>query len=172
VQYAIITKVIFQKTTAFRLKKESSRYSTAFRDLLFHDLQHFHRACLHANSAGDALGGSTLCGRNHYLHGAYFHTLAAGSAELLVDHVHAGLGILGNSAGLTSSGALAALDAGHGLGTAILGNNTDTRKIFIKCLMERGRTGADTFQTGHAGHVLFYSELLHQKRILLFYIFL
>ena len=129
--------------------------------LLFHDLQHFHGADLGTDAAGDALGGRAFGLHDHDLHGAGFHTIAAGNAQLLVDHVHAGLGILGDGTVLTSLHALTALDAGHGLGTGTLGNHLDAGQILMELLVESGRAGTDALQAGHAFDILFNSKLLH-----------
>ena len=81
---------------------------------VFHDLEDFHRAGLGADAAGDAL----RCGKplllNEDAERAGFLALAALDAELLVDHVNA-LCVLGDRAVLARLGALAALDADHGL---------------------------------------------------------
>ena len=79
------------------------------------DLQNLHGAYLDADAAGDALGSGSHAGlANHDPEGASLFALAAADAELLVDHVDAGLGILGNGALLASSNTRTALDAGHG----------------------------------------------------------
>ena len=70
--------------------------------LLFHDLQDFHGASLDTDATSNALGGSALLCHNHNLHGADLNALTALNTQLLVDHVHASLGILGNSTGLTT----------------------------------------------------------------------
>ena len=91
--------------------------------LLFNDFQQLHWASFDTNTAGDALGGRIFGLQNHDLHGTGFHALAAADAVLLVDHVHTGLGILGDGIMLTDLGAFTALDAGHGLCTSSLCNN-------------------------------------------------
>ena len=129
--------------------------------LLFHDLQNFHGAGLDADTASDALGSRGFGLHDHDLHGAGRYALAAADAELLVDHVHAGLGILGDGTVLTSLHALTALDAGHGLGTGTLGNHLDAGQILMELLVESGRAGTDALQAGHAFDILFNSKLLH-----------
>jgi len=97
-----------------------------FRVLLFDDLQDLHGASLDADTASNALGSGAFSRCDHNLHGADFHTLATGGAQLLIDHVHTGLGVLGDSASLAGLHALTALNADIRLCTAALGNNTDT----------------------------------------------
>ena len=130
-------------------------------NLLFHDLQQFHGAGLDADAAGDALGCGTFGLHDHDLHGAGLHALAAANTELLVDHVYAGLGILGNSAMFAGTHALTALDAGHGLGTGALSDHLDAGKILMEFLIECGGAGTDALQTCHALDILFNSKLLH-----------
>ena len=111
--------------------------------LLFHDLQDLHGASLYADAAGDALGGGAVFGHDHDLHGAGFHALAAGGAQLLIDHVHAGLGVLGDGTGLADLSALAALDAGHGLSACALGNDLDAAQIRVEFFVESVGAGTD-----------------------------
>ena len=132
--------------------------------LLLNDLQQLHGTCLGADAAGDALGGGSVLIGNHDLHGTYLHTLAAVGAELLVDHVHAGLGILGDGTGLADLGAFAALDAGHGLSFAVLArNDADGGLVRVKGLVEGDRAGSDALQTCHAGYVFLDREFLHTR---------
>jgi len=105
------------------------------------------------------------------VHGAGFDTLAAADALLLVDHVNAGLGVLGNGLVLAGTHALAALDANIGLGSAGLVHDLDAAQGDIIYLIKSLRTGLDALQAGHALLALFNSELLH-KRTLLHYLFL
>ena len=98
---------------------------------------------------------------NHNLHGADFHALAAADALLLVDHVNAGLGVLGDSTGLANLLALAALDADHGLGAGALCDNAQAGQILVKFLIECLGASTDALQTGHALKILLYSKLLH-----------
>ena len=132
--------------------------------LLLHDFQNFHGASLDADAAGDALGSGALGLHDHNLHGAGLDALAAADALLLVDHVDAGLGILGDGLMLTGLHALAALDAGHGLGTSALGDDLDTAEVGVKFLIECVGAGADALQTGHALGILFHGELLHIEK--------
>ena len=133
------------------------------RELFLHDLQHFHGAGLDTDAAGNALGSGALRLEHHHLHGAGLHALAAANAVLLVNHVHAGLGILGNGPMLTGLHALAALDAHVGLGSGSLGNNSHAAVILVEFLIKCFGTGADTFQTRHALRVFFNRELFHDK---------
>ena len=130
--------------------------------LLFDDLQNLHGASLDTDAAGDALGSGIAFLQNHDLHGADFDTLAAADTLLLVDHVNAGLGVLGNGLMLAGLHALAALDADIGLGRIALGNNLDAGQVGIKLLVECFGTGLNALQTCHALGTLFNSELLHR----------
>ena len=132
-------------------------------NLLLHDLQDLHGTGLYTNTASDALGSRTFGRHDHDLHGAGLHTLAAGGAKLLVNHVHAGLGILGNSTGLASLQALTALDAGHGLCAGTLGNDLNAGQIFIELLKERCRASTDALQASHTFHILFDRKLFHKN---------
>ena len=129
--------------------------------LLLDDLQDLHGAGLDTDAAGDALGSGILGLQNHDLHGADLNTLAAGNAQLLVNHVDTGLGILSDGTLLTDLCTLAALNAGHGLGTAALGNDLDAAEIGIKFLVESGGTCIDALQASHAFGTLLNHELLH-----------
>ena len=131
--------------------------------LLFDDLQDLHGASLNADTAGDALGGRTILGSNHDLHGANLNTLAAGGAEFLVDHVDAGLGILGNCTSLANLSALAALDADHWLCLTLLLYDLDAGQVLMELLIESGGTCVNTLQTCHALSALFNRKLLHIK---------
>ena len=131
--------------------------------LLFHDLQDLHGAGLDADAAGDALGSGILGLQDHDLHGAGLHTLAAGNALFLVDHVNAGLGVLGDGLVLTGAHALAALDADVGLGSIALGNDADAAEILIKLLIECFGAGLNALQAGHTFGIFLNNELLHKK---------
>ena len=131
------------------------------RKLLLHDFQNIHGANLNADAAGDALGGGILGLHDHNLHGAGFYALAAADAELLIDHVNAGLGILGDGAGLTSLHALATLDANHGLCTLALSNHLDAGQVLMELLIKCVGAGADALQTCHTFSILLNNELLH-----------
>ena len=133
------------------------------RNLLFYDLQNFHGACLGTDAAGDALGSRIAFLHDHNLHGAGFHTLAALDAQLLIDHVHTGLGILRDGTGFTDLGALAALDADIGLCFAILAfHDLNAAEGHIIGLIECFGASLHTLQTGHALFGFLNSELLHR----------
>ena len=94
----------------------------------------------------------------HDLHGASSHTSAAANAQLLVDHVHTGLGILGNGAMLAGTHALTALDTNIGLCFAVLaGNDLDAGIDGIGLLIEGLRASLSALQTSHAFRVLLNS---------------
>ena len=139
--------------------------------LLFDDLQNFHGASLDADAAGDALAGGSILRCDHDLHGADLHALTAGGAQLLVDHVDTGLGILGNGTGLTDLHALTALDADIGLCAGTLGNDTDAGQVLIELLIKCSRASTDALQASHALYIFLNCELLH-KRTLLFNFYL
>ena len=144
------------------IDKKRGENPLALCTLFFDDLQNFHRADLCADAAGDALGGRTFSGSDHNLHGADLHTLTAGGAELLVDHVHTGLGVLSDRAGLTNLLTLAALDTGHRLCAGTLGNDLNARQIGIKSLIEGLGASSDTFQACHTLYALFRHQFLHE----------
>ena len=98
------------------------------------------------------------------MHGTYFDTLAAGSAELLVDHVNTGLGILSDCIVLTDLCALAALNTGHRLCACALSNNFDAGQILMELLIESVGTCTDALKACHAFCTLFNSQLLHKKK--------
>jgi hypothetical protein len=133
------------------------------QELLFHDLQNLHGASLDTNATSNALGGGILGLQNHDLHGADSHTGAAADALLLVDHVDAGLGVLGNSLMLAGLHTLTALNAGHGLRRITLGNDTDARQVFVKFLIECFGASLNALQTSHTLLIFLNSELLHGK---------
>ena len=142
------------------------------RNLLFYDLQNFHGACLGTDAAGDALGSGIAFLHDHNLHGAGFHTLAALYAQLLVDHVHTGLLILGDSAGFASLHALAALNADSGLGIAILCNaHLNAAKGHIEFLVEGFGASLYALQASHALGVFLNSELLHSWKLSFTFLF-
>jgi hypothetical protein len=132
-------------------------------ELLLDNFQQFHGASLDTDATGDALGSRILGLHDHDLHGAGFHTLATLDAQLLVDHEHAGLGILSDGAMLTGTHALATLNTHHRLSTGSLGNHVNAAQIFIEFLVEGGGTSPDTFQTCHTFNALFCHKLLHIK---------
>ena len=147
------------------MKKAAAEASAAAlcRELLFHDFQNIHGANLGTDTAGDALGCRAIGLHDHNLHRAGFHALAAADAQLLVDHVNAGLGILGNGAVLANLHALAALNADNRLCALTLGNNLDAGQVLMKLLIESVGTGTDTLQTCHAFGILLNSKLLHSE---------
>ena len=102
------------------------------------------------------------------MEGASFCALTAGGAQLLIDHVHTGLGILSDCTGLADLFALTALDAGHGLSAGTLCNDLDAGQVFIKFLKESVRASTDTLQASHALYILFNSKLFHTDRNPLF----
>ena len=129
--------------------------------LLFDDLQDLHGTSLCADAAGNALGSRALALHDHNLHGACLDALAAADAQLLVDHVDAGLGVLSDGTVLTGSHALAALDAGIGLCASTLCNNLDAGQIGVKLLVESGGAGDHALETGIALGMISYLYLLH-----------
>jgi len=139
--------------------------------LLLNDLQDLHGASLGADTAGDTLGGGAFSRSDHNLHGADLYTLTAGGAELLVDHVNTGLGILGDCASFANLGTLTALDADHRLGSVALGYDSDAGQIFIEFLVECVGASANALQASHTFGTFFNSELLHSKKSPLFIIF-
>ena len=135
------------------------------RSLLFDDLQDVHGASLDTDATGDALGSRILGLEDHDLSGADLNALATGNTLLLVDHVHAGLGILSDSLMLTDLSALAALNADHGLGAGALSNDLDAGQIRMEFFIERSGAGLDALQTSHTLCTLFNNELLHTNEI-------
>ena len=131
--------------------------------LFFNDLQDLHGTNLGTDAAGNALGRGAAFLQDHNLHGADLNTLAAGNTQLLVDHVHTGLGILGNSAMLADLCTLAALDAGHGLCTGSLCSDLDAGIVGMELLVESIRASPDTLQTSHTFCTFFNHELLHNR---------
>ena len=132
-------------------------------NLLFHDFQQFHGAGLDTDAAGDALGSGILRLQNHDLHGAGLDTFAAADTLLFVDHVYAGLRVLGNGLVLAGTHALATLDAGLCFGTGALGNDLDAAQIGIKFLIKGSGAGTDTLQAGHAFYIFLGNKLLHDR---------
>jgi hypothetical protein len=130
--------------------------------LLFHDLQQLHGTSLDTDAAGDALGGRTFGGSDHNLHGADFHALAARGAQLLADHVHAGLGVLSDCTSLADLGTLTALDAGHGLSLTGLLHDLDAGQILVELLVEGSGAGVYALQTSHTLDALFNAKLFHK----------
>ena len=79
--------------------------------LLLDDLQDLHGAGLDADAAGDALGSRSVLVLDDQAEGACLGALAAAGAELLADHVNAGLGVLGDGTVGAGLGAQTALGA-------------------------------------------------------------
>ena len=131
--------------------------------LFLHDLQDLHGTCLHANTAGNALGCRILRLHDHDLHGASFNTLTTGNAQLLIDHINASFGILGNSTLLAGTHALTTLNTGVRLCTLALGDDLNAAQIRIEFLIESGGASTDTFQTCHTLSILIDRQLLHTK---------
>ena len=150
-------------------KRQPTTASLQNMKLLFHDLQNFHGASLDTDAAGNALGSNVL--HDHDLHGADFDTLAAADTLLLIDHVHAGLGVLSDSLMLTDLHALAALNADVGLGTGALGHDLNAAQGNIIFLIESLGTGLDALQASHALGALLNSELLHKRTLLYYFLF-
>ena len=133
--------------------------------LLFDDLQYFHGADLSADAASDALGSIAAFLLHHNLHGADLDALTAGGTQLLVDHINAGLGILGDCSSLTDLSALAALDAGHGLCSAILIHNADAAQILMEFLIKGFGASANALQASHTFYIFLNGKLLHLIKI-------
>jgi hypothetical protein len=142
-------------------KKGQPKLPFYVKILLFDDLQDLHGASLDADAAGDALGGRILRLQHHDLHGAGLDALAAADALLLVDHVDAGLGILGNSLMLTGLHALAALDADHGIGSIALSGDLDAGQIGVELLVECLGASLNALQAGHTFGIFLNSQLFH-----------
>lgn len=154
----------------FPYKRYSCRKNPAAVSLLFNNFQDFHRTCLDANTAGNALGNRQLGLMYHNLHRTYLDALAAADAFFLIDHVNAGFGILGNGLMLTYLGTLAALDTYVGLGTGSLGYDLQTAQILVEFLIKCFGTCPNTFQASHAGDVFFYGKLFHSKDFSFFFV--
>ena len=135
------------------------------RSLLFDDLQDVHGASLDTDATGDALGSRILGLEDHDLSGADLNALATGNTLLLVDHVHAGLGILSDSLMLTDLSALTALNADHRLGASALSDDLDAGQVRMELFIECIRAGLDTLQTSHTLCTFFNNELLHMNEI-------
>ena len=139
--------------------------------LLLDDLEDFHRACLDADAAGDALGSGILRLQDHNLHGAGLDALTATDALLLIDHVNASLRVLSNGFMLTDLCTLAALDTGHRLCTGTLCHDLNARQILVELLIKGVGASLHTLQTSHALSVLFNHEFLHNKGYSFLYVF-
>ena len=94
----------------------------------------------------------------HDLHRTCSHTRTATNTKLLIDHVNAGLGILGDGAMLAGTHALAALDANIGFCFAVLtGYDLDAGINGIGFLIERFSASLRALQTSHAFGILLNS---------------
>ena len=131
--------------------------------LLLYDLQDLHGAGLDTDAAGDALGSGRLGLQDHNVHGAGLNALAAADTVLLVDHVDTGLGILGNGLVLAGTHALAALDAGAGLGLTVLCNDLDAAEGLVSFLVESLGAGTGTLQACHTLSTLLNRQFLHSR---------
>ena len=140
-------------------------------NLLLDDLQDLHGAGLDTDAAGDALGSGGVLVGDDQIEGAGLGALAAAGAELLVDHVDAGLGILGDGTGLAGLGAQTALGADQGLGSALALHDLDAGLGDIIDLVESLGASLDALQAGHALGALLNGKLLH-KIDLLFRVFI
>ena len=132
-----------------------------FFELLFYDFQNFHGANLDTDAAGDARGRRIFGLENHNLHGANFYALTTGNTLLLVDHVNAGLGVLGNCLMLTGLHALSALNAGHGLGAGALTYYLNAGIILMEFLVKCLRASPNALKTCHTFNILLNRESLH-----------
>ncbi len=81
-------------------------------------------------------------------------------AQLLVDHVHAGLGILGDGTGGAGLGAQTALGADHGLCSALALDDLDAGLGDVIDLVESLGASLNTLQAGHALGALLDRKLL------------
>ena len=135
----------------------------SFYHLLFYDLQDLHGAGLDTDAAGDALGSRTLGLEDHDLHGTGLHTSAAADTQLLIDHVHTGLGVLSDGAMLAGLHALTALDAHIRLGSIALGHDADAAQILIEILVESLGASLNTLQASHTFGIFLNDQLLHNK---------
>ncbi len=138
--------------------------------LLLDDLQDLHGAGLDADAAGDALGSRSVLVLDDQAEGAGLGALAAAGAELLADHVNAGLGVLGDGTVGASLGAQTALGADLGLGSALALHDLDAGLGDIILLVESLGASLDALQAGHALGALLDGQLLH-KIDLLFRVF-
>ena len=121
------------------------------------NLKHVHGTSLDADAAGNALGGGRhLRLINQNAERTCSLTLATAHTELLIDHVHTGLGILRDSTLFAGSGAFTALHTGHGANFSGALNNLNAGLIRMELLMKCHRASADALQTGHTGASLFY----------------
>ena len=139
--------------------------------LLLDDLQDLHGAGLDADAAGDALGSGGVVILDDQAEGAGLGALAAAGAQLLADHVNAGLGILGDGTVGAGLGAQTALGADLGLGSALALHDLDAGLGDIVLLVECFGASLDTLQAGHALGALLDGQLLHKIDLLFRVIF-
>ena len=131
-------------------------------ELLLDDLQKFHGAGLDTDAAGDALGSvSSTFRHDHNLKGAGLDALAAANALFLIDHVNAGLGVLGDGFMFAGAHALAALDAVIHLGFAVLFHDLDAAQARIGYLIKCFGASHNAAKACHAAIVLADIQLLH-----------
>ena len=104
------------------------------------------------------------------MEGADLGALAAAGTQLLVNHVHAGLGILGDGTSLTGLGTLAALDADIGLCGTVFVHDLDAGFVLVELLVESGGAGTDALQACHAGGTLFDAQFFHSQSPFFLYI--
>ena len=129
--------------------------------LLLDDLQDLHRAGLDADAAGDALGSRGVLVLDDQAEGAGLGALSAAGAELLADHVNAGLGVLGDGTVGAGLGAQTALGADLGLGNALALHDLDAGLGDIILLVESGGAGIHTGQAGHALNAFIDFQFFH-----------
>ena len=134
--------------------------------LLLDDLQDLHGAGHDADAAGDALGSGGIVVLDDQAEGAGLGAFAAAGAQLLADHVNAGLGILGDGTVGAGLGAQTALGADLGLGGALALHDLDAGLGDIVLLVECLRASLDTLQAGHALGALLDGQLLHKIDLL------
>jgi hypothetical protein len=95
------------------------------------------------------------------MEGTSLCALTAGGAQLLINHINTGLGILSDRTVLTSLHAFATLDTCHRLCAALPLNYANTRQIGIKGLMESIGTCANALKARHTLNILFNSKFFH-----------
>ena len=138
--------------------------------LFLHDLQHFHGAGLDADAAGGAFAGiRDGLVLDDEAEGTRFNAFSAAGAELAADHPDA-LGVLGDRAGGTGLGALAALDTDHGADVLAALDDLQSGLIGVEFLIVCVGAGADALQTGHALHAFFDGQLFHERSPSHFYL--
>ena len=129
--------------------------------LFFDDLQQLHGTCLDADAAGGAFAGiRDGLVLDDEAEGTRFNAFSAAGAELAADHPDA-LGVLGDRAGGTDLGALAALDTDHGTDVLAALNDLQSGLIGVEFLIVCVGAGADALQTCHARNILLDEKFLH-----------